>query len=140
VIIDEFTGRTDLSAAMKHYYRNRDRRLSVKRSFKQRYPEEYILNGTRSRAKERGIEFNLEIDDIIIPDICPILLVPLRFSTEGRGANVPSIDRINNDLGYVKGNVRIISWRANRLKNNLTTTEVRSLLKYMEENEVPPRT
>lgn len=121
---------------MKHYHRNRDRQLETKRTFKQRYPTEYILNSTRSRAKERGIEFNLEIEDIIIPDICPVLDIPLKFSDKGREENTPSIDRLNNDLGYIKGNVHIISWRANRLKNNQTIVEVRAILKYMEENEL----
>lgn len=137
MIHDEYTNRKDLSAGLKHYYRNHERQLEIKRTFKQRYPAEYILNRTRSRAKDRGIEFDLECDDIVIPETCPILKIPLIFSEEGRNDNTPSIDRVNNTLGYIKGNIRIISWRANWLKRNLIVEEVRSILKYMEDNEIP---
>lgn len=132
VIRDEFTDRDDLSYGLKHYYRNRDRKLAEKRQYKHQYPVGYILNGTRSRAKERDVEFNLELEDIIIPEKCPVFGTPLEFTEEGRGDNTPSVDRIDNSRGYVKGNIRIISWRANRLKNNLTKEEVRAILDYME--------
>lgn len=76
-------------------------------------PERTMLNRSKSRAKDFGREFNLTIEDIVIPDICPILKIPL-FSGEGRVIpNSPVLDRVNNDLGYIKGNVRVISHRAN---------------------------
>jgi hypothetical protein len=125
---------------MKHYYRNKDSILIKKRAFKLSSPEEYILKGTSSRAKERGIHFDLDINDIVIPEVCPVFKTPLRFSEIGRESTTPSIDRVDNNLGYTKTNIRIISWRANRLKNNLTIKEVRALLDYMEANEVPPNT
>jgi len=45
----------------------------------------------------------------------------------------PSIDRVDNSKGYVPGNVRIISWRANRLKNDATVEEMELIIKYMKE-------
>lgn len=132
-IYDEYTDRDDLSYGLKHYYRNRDKKLETKRNFKIRSPEMYILNGTRSRAKERGIDFNLELEDIIIPDACPICKIPLKFSAK-RTSNTPSVDRLDNSKGYIKGNVRIISWRANRLKNNLTKEEIICLYKYITDD------
>lgn len=130
MIKDEFTDRSDLSYGLKHYYRNRDTLLDTKHNFKIRSPEMYILNGTRSRAKERGIDFNLDLKDIVIPETCPICQIPLKYSSK-RTNNTPSIDRINNSLGYTKGNVRVISWRANRLKSNITKEEVSRLNDYL---------
>lgn len=129
-IYDEYTDRHEMSPGLKHYWRNRKRQLATKHSFKIRSPEMHILNGARSRAKERGIDFNLEIEDVQIPDVCPICKIPIKFS-EKRTDNTPSIDRLDNDLGYIKGNVRIISWRANRLKNNMTKEEVANLYGYL---------
>lgn len=119
-----------MSYSLKSYYKHREKRLAVKHDFKIRSPEMYILNGTRSHAKERGIDFNLELEDIIIPDTCPICQIPLIFSAK-RTNNTPSIDRVDNNLPYIKENVRIISWRANRLKNNMTKEEVARLNDYL---------
>jgi repressor of nif and glnA expression len=49
--------------------------------------------------------------------------------------NSPTLDRICNGRGYVKGNVRVISWRANSLKRDANIEEIRSILKYMENTE-----
>lgn len=48
--------------------------------------------------------------------------------------NSPSVDKIIPQLGYVKGNVQIISNRANIMKNDATLEDVKALLKYMEKN------
>lgn len=36
-----------------------------------------ILKNAKQRAKSQGIPFNLTIDDIIIPEKCPLLGTPL---------------------------------------------------------------
>ena len=45
----------------------------------------------------------------------------------------PYVDRIDNDRGYVKGNVEVISWRANWLKANATPEEMRRMADYYEQ-------
>jgi hypothetical protein len=35
-------------------------------------------------------------------------------------------------LGYVPGNIRVISMRANRIKTDATADELRAVLRYME--------
>lgn len=42
--------------------------------------------------------------------------------------NDPSVDRIIPELGYTKGNVRVISNRANLLKNNASIEEIELVL------------
>lgn len=90
-----------------------------------------LLANAKVSAKRKGLFFDLTIEDIVIPAICPVLGIPL-FRTPGiRTANTPSIDRINNSIGYIKGNISIISWRANQLKNNASMAELEALLNYM---------
>jgi len=84
-----------------------------------------MLYSARSRAKQYGIQINIGIEDIIIPSHCPVL--GIKISTDGNKNNSPSLDRIFPELGYTKGNVRVISWRANWIKNNSTIEEIEKL-------------
>ncbi len=91
-----------------------------------------MLTWTRARAKKNGIGFSLVKEDIVIPVTCPVLGIPL-YKMKGRaGPNSPSLDRIRSSEGYVSDNIRVISYRANFLKNNATVGELRKVLAYME--------
>lgn len=85
----------------------------------------------KARASERGLEFNIDPDDVVIPNICPILGTPIYVTTGRSGAfdNSPSLDRIDNALGYVKGNVWVISQLANAMKASANNAQ---LLKFAE--------
>jgi len=83
----------------------------------------------KSRAKLKNLEFNLEISDIIIPQVCPVFNVP--FDKESFDYT-PSVDRIDPKKGYVKDNIKIISNKANRIKNNADIKEIKLVLKYLE--------
>lgn len=93
-----------------------------------------ILGRLKYRAKKKGLEFNLEIGDLPIPEFCPVLGMRLviglgvEYRTE---PNAPSVDRFDNAKGYVKGNVRVISNRANMLKKDATLQEMEALVSYM---------
>ena len=91
------------------------------------HPEKYILNRAKQSAKAKNIEFNLEVSDIIIPKVCPLLGIKLELNLgEGKKKrhNSPSLDRLDSTKGYIKGNVWIISDRANRMKNDATKEEL----------------
>ena len=93
-----------------------------------------MLIRSRARAKKHGFEFNLEESDIGIPEVCPVLGIPLYFSNTGKkGAtdNTPTLDRANNLKGYIKGNVFVISFRANLLKRDAEEWELRAIADYM---------
>lgn len=71
----------------------------------------------RNRAKTLGLPFDLTLEDCTVPTICPVLGIELGYR-KGQGYHpaTPSMDRIIPSKGYVKGNVRVISWKANMIK------------------------
>ncbi len=82
------------------------------------------------RARKRNLPFSIAVDDIVIPEICPALGIPLKKSLEAYSDNSPSLDRVIPEVGYVKGNVVVISMRANVLKRDATLNELELLVKY----------
>lgn len=84
----------------------------------------------KARAKQKNIVFDITHEDVEWNTHCPVLGLELVLTNAGHGGahNSPSIDRIDNSLGYIKGNVRIISNRANKLKNDMTKEECALLL------------
>jgi hypothetical protein len=107
----------------------------------------WLLERIRSKCIKGNIPFNLTIDDLVIPPHCPILGMALKFGVktetmfrEKRGVTVPadspSVDRIHPDLGYVRGNIVIISYRANMLKNDATIEEMEALVGFYRQFKV----
>lgn len=83
------------------------------------HPEKKLLKSSKANAKAKGLEHNLELEDIIIPDMCPYLNVPLTFKIDSTNTlSTASLDRIDSSKGYVKGNVQVISRLANSMKSN----------------------
>lgn len=82
------------------------------------------------RAKQRcvktGREFNLQVEDITIPDVCPILGIEINMNSGRSGAykNSPSLDRIDNSKGYIKENIQVISQQANAMKGAASKEEL----------------
>jgi len=100
-------------------------------------PRQKLLFGARNRAKQMGFMFNISVEDIVIPDHCPILGIKLEAAV-GKGSFAgainefaPSIDRIVGDKGYVKGNICVISKRANLLKKHATLEELIAIYSYI---------
>ena len=91
-----------------------------------------LMERARNRAKVKGIPFTIEYTDVVIPDVCPILGIPL-FRNEGGkpSANSPSLDRVIPELGYVPGNICVISHRANTIKNDATAEELLAVIEYI---------
>jgi hypothetical protein len=98
-------------------------RLKRKENWKYK-PTLHMLNNSKQRAKSVGLEHTLTIDDIVIPDYCPVLNIKLETGDRKSHENAPSIDRIDNNKGYIKGNIMIMSTRANKLKKDATIDEL----------------
>ena len=97
---------------------------------RQENPEYYLWKAAKKRAKDKGLDFDIEVSDIIIPQFCPLLNIPIEVTT-GKGRRLdssPSLDRLDNSLGYVKGNILVISWRANFLKSDSGFQELQLLV------------
>ncbi len=90
------------------------------------------FKGARLRAKKKGLEFSIEISNLIIPKFCPVLGILLEFGKGQCGSisSSPTIDRIDNSKGYTKDNICIISHRANILKRDATPQELDLLAAY----------
>jgi hypothetical protein len=93
--------------------------------------EKKILNRTKTRSKEKNIEFNLELHDIVLPEKCPVFKKDFVY---GDTNWTYSIDRIDNSKGYIKGNIQIISNRANRLKGDFSIEELKLIVEFLENN------
>ena len=65
-------------------------------------------------------------------NLCPILGVPFVWGTKKNHELSPSVDRMIPKLGYVKNNIRFISYKANRIKNNATIEILQNLINYMK--------
>lgn len=100
--------------------------------------EKVILRAAKCRAKERGLSFDLELSDIVIPKVCPVLGIPIVRIQGKRMAGSASLDRINNALGYVKGNVWVISSKANLMKNNATDDELIAFANWVLSRQKQP--
>jgi hypothetical protein len=110
----------------------KEKRRQQARESQARRPKELMVNAARVRATRKGIDFNITTDDIQIPDACPVLGIPLIKGNGKRTDNSPTLDRIDNSKGYVKGNVMVISHRANLIKNSASIREVELILEYMK--------
>ena len=93
-------------------------------------PEYYLWKAAKRRARTKDLDFDIEVSDIIIPQFCPLLNIPIihKVGKGCRSPHSPSLDRIKNHLGYVKGNILVVSWRANFLKSDGTIEELELLL------------
>lgn len=115
--------------AEQYRLRNSAKLRVTRRRWADANPIKAMLQGARARAKKLDVPFDLVATDIQIPDVCPVLRIPLaRFG----GDFAPTIDRIRGDLGYVKGNVVVVSFRANRIKNDASIEELRKVVVFYE--------
>ena len=95
-----------------------------------------LLTHLKNRAKLKNLEFDLDFEYLkpLAVDFCPVFNIELFWADKRQKncGNSPSVDRIDSTKGYLKGNVQIISNRANIIKNNATTAEIKLLLSHME--------
>jgi hypothetical protein len=88
-------------------------------------PEYLIWYRAKENSKKSNREFDLELSDIVIPEYCPYLGIKLSTSMEDRyQPHYFSIDRLDSNKGYIKGNVQVLSKLANTMKSNSTLEEL----------------
>jgi t-SNARE complex subunit (syntaxin) len=89
-----------------------------------------LYKNIKSRCKRIGREFSIEFEDIIIPEKCPVFGFELKREDKKTWMCAPSVDRIDSSKGYIKGNITVVSRRANILKRDATIDELEQLLNY----------
>lgn len=123
-----------LETSRRTYKRNRNKILKRhKEEHKKRDTRELIVERAKARAKIQNLPFNLTKDDIILPKKCPILNIKLIRNVGGKNhlENSYSIDKINPNLGYIKNNIQIISYKANTMKSNASKKELLLFAKWI---------
>ena len=115
-----------------YYKANREAVLGRDKAARRANIAPELIGGAKRRAKRYGLPFDVTLADITVPDVCPVLGIALAVNDGRCGPNSPTLDRIVPALGYVKGNVIVISHRANTMKSDATLDELRLLLAYLE--------
>jgi hypothetical protein len=119
-----------------YYQEHREERLAYQSEYQKEYRrnnwERRLLRKAKERANKHNIPFDITVKDVVIPTHCPVLGIPLFFTERKATDNTPSLDRIVPALGYIKGNIAVISHRANRLKQDSTVEDVLKLLAWLQ--------
>lgn len=113
---------------------NKDKCDAYRTEWRFDHPQQYLLMAARNRAKLQNLPCTITKDDIVIPQFCPVLGIPLVRARGRPDDNSPSLDKIVPELGYVTGNIKVISMKANRLKSDGTEAEHLAIAEYMRKN------
>lgn len=123
------------------------RRELIRKNYKQKwghYPEEASVREQdayqafrekfrRKKASNYKHEWTIDFGDLTFPTHCPVLGIQLDYFTHERQENSVSFDRIDPTKGYIKGNVVVMSWRANRIKNDGTAEEHQKIADFLNQ-------
>lgn len=114
-------------ASKKSYHKCREKRAKKHDEWAENNHARVLFLQARRSARYRGLDFNLEQGDVVIPEVCPYLGCPLT-STQGQGRvwTNASIDRIDSSKGYIKGNIQIVSVLANSMKQQATIEQLQA--------------
>lgn len=118
--------RKDTDSIYKEHV-NKQKRESVRNNPKQR-----MLAHAKARAKKHGYEVDITIDDIIIPDLCPLLNIPFVNGTQYDYLYTHTLDRIDSTKGYTKDNIWVITMLANSMKNCATIPQLLTFSKNIQ--------
>lgn len=116
------------AVAKARYEAKKETILANAKAFRERSPENVLVGLAKARAKKKNLPFNLEAADIHIPSHCPLLGIELKQNPQVVAEGSPSLDRIVPALGYVKGNVWVVSHKANSIKKAGTLEELELLV------------
>ena len=91
-----------------------------------------MFHNAQHRAKRKGIPFTITINDIIIPETCPLLGIPLVSTSDKRDPRNPSLDQITPGKGYTPDNIWVVSSRANWIKCDASIQELELLVENLK--------
>lgn len=103
-------------------------------------PKKRLLQQARNRAKRWQIDFDIAIEDIFVPEVCPLLGIEFRAGTKYNYQHSWSLDRLDNNKGYTKNNIWVISSLANTMKSSASPTQLLTFCKNVLSNDDIVRT
>tara|TARA_Y100001963_G_scaffold75352_1_gene104620 strand:+ start:5150 stop:5518 length:369 start_codon:yes stop_codon:yes gene_type:complete len=111
--------------------------LEHRRNKHKKEPRIRMRQDARERAIKKGMKFEINSykDIPTIPGLCPILNIPLYVKGWVGTDNSPTLDRIDNQKHYCKGNIRVISRKANQMKSNGTFDDIEKLYFFMKKEK-----
>lgn len=87
------------------------------RKFRSDHWAETKIKEAKKRSDKKNIPFNIDVSDLSpLPKFCSVFGIALDYSSGPDRRVWASVDRIIPKMGYVKGNIRIISNAANYAK------------------------
>lgn len=95
--------------------------------------EKAMWKRAQNRALKAGRLFDIEVTDIVIPEYCPLLGVKICLTNTVAGGlnDSPSLDRVDTTKGYIKGNIWVISNKANTMKNDASPEMLVKFCRHM---------
>lgn len=125
------------NASKKHGLQGECKKCTNRRANPEARQLSKMVVNSRARAKEKNLAHDIDVKylrSLGIPSHCPYLGIKLRWKLQaGLGVKhksfpeSPSLDRIDSSKGYVKGNVIIVSHRANSIKRDADEQELYKL-------------
>lgn len=135
---DEYNMRPEVVERKASWYQEKMLNMSREERLK------LMVKRAKDRAALKNVPFDITYKDVKWEDTCPLLEIPLNWGETtnegGRNIDTPSLDRINPELGYVKGNIRIISTLANMMKSSANKSQLetfyKNIWKYLENEDI----
>lgn len=116
--------------------------------FRQRNFEKWMLSRCKAQAKKINLPFDLDLDWFkaeMAKGVCSVSGIPFvlpRYQPGARGKRgpwTPSVDRIDNTKGYVKGNARLVIWIYNLAKSDYPEADVTQLCLAVAMKQLIPK-
>lgn len=113
---------------------------SKNREWYEKTIKQRILYRAKERSKETGCPFNITEEDIILPELCPLLEIPFVYGSSKSKWYTYSLDKIEPHKGYVKGNIQVITYLANTMKSSASKEELitfaKNILKLFKDDDI----
>ncbi len=100
------------------------------------YTASRMASSAKRRANVNNLPYDIDIDYLrsICVDSCPIMKKKLKYGKGELGKYSASLDRIIPELGYIKGNVQVVSNIANMMKSNASEEELELFSEWIKKD------
>jgi hypothetical protein len=127
------------SCALKYYnahIRDNPKRTQEVADYYRQYPARRFLASIKQSAKQRGLSFDMTeawFKERLERGVCEISGLPIKIKlykkkdVGQRNFYSPSVDRIDNNLGYIPSNCRMVCWGYNIGKYSYTDRDLMAL-------------